>query len=94
LGGECCWLYEDKKGMKHGPHSISELISWHHHGYLEDSTVVRCNNLFNEIIYNLQIWCRKGNDELISFLKEVHDYYQFHVPKIYILYLKYFLQVH
>ncbi|CAJ2637688.1 unnamed protein product [Trifolium pratense] len=40
LGGECCWLYEDKKGMKHGPHSISELISWHHHGYLEDSTVV------------------------------------------------------
>ncbi|GAU39686.1 hypothetical protein TSUD_320990 [Trifolium subterraneum] len=40
LGGECCWLYEDKKGMKHGPHSISELISWHHHGYLEDSTVI------------------------------------------------------
>ncbi|CAI8590000.1 unnamed protein product [Vicia faba] len=39
-GGECCWLYEDKKGMKHGPHSISELISWHHHGYLEDSTVI------------------------------------------------------
>lgn len=40
LGGECCWLYEDKNGMKHGPHSISELISWHHHGYLEDSTVI------------------------------------------------------
>ncbi|XP_061368682.1 histone-lysine N-methyltransferase ATXR7 isoform X2 [Gastrolobium bilobum] len=37
---ECCWLYEDNKGMKHGPHSISELISWHRHGYLEDSTVI------------------------------------------------------
>uniref|UniRef100_A0A1S2XE53 [histone H3]-lysine(4) N-trimethyltransferase n=1 Tax=Cicer arietinum TaxID=3827 RepID=A0A1S2XE53_CICAR len=40
VGGECCWLYEDKKGIKHGPHSISELISWYHHGYLEDSTVI------------------------------------------------------
>ncbi|XP_027358727.1 histone-lysine N-methyltransferase ATXR7 isoform X2 [Abrus precatorius] len=39
-GEECCWLYEDEKGMKHGPHSISELISWHHHGYLKDSTVI------------------------------------------------------
>ncbi|KAK7412991.1 hypothetical protein VNO78_04796 [Psophocarpus tetragonolobus] len=33
LGEECCWLYEDEKGMKHGPHSINELISWHCHGY-------------------------------------------------------------
>ncbi|KHN47714.1 Histone-lysine N-methyltransferase SETD1B [Glycine soja] len=40
LGVECCWLYEDEKGMKHGPHSIKELISWHRHGYLKDSTVI------------------------------------------------------
>ncbi|KAJ1393103.1 SET domain [Sesbania bispinosa] len=40
LGEECCWLYEDEKGMKHGPHSISELISWHRHGYLGDKTVI------------------------------------------------------
>ncbi|KAK7303872.1 hypothetical protein RJT34_14790 [Clitoria ternatea] len=37
---ECCWLYEDEKGIKHGPHSIPELISWHRHGYLKDSTVI------------------------------------------------------
>ncbi|TKY72684.1 Histone-lysine N-methyltransferase ATXR7 [Spatholobus suberectus] len=40
LGEECCWLYEDEKGMKHGPHSINELISWHRHGYLKDSMVI------------------------------------------------------
>ncbi|BAT80193.1 Histone-lysine N-methyltransferase [Vigna angularis] len=40
LREECCWLYEDEKGMKHGPHSISELISWHSHGYLKDSAVI------------------------------------------------------
>ncbi|KAK7329350.1 hypothetical protein VNO77_23511 [Canavalia gladiata] len=40
LGEECCWLYEDENATKHGPHSISELISWHRHGYLTDSTVV------------------------------------------------------
>ncbi|KAL2340176.1 hypothetical protein Fmac_008116 [Flemingia macrophylla] len=40
LREECCWLYEDEKGMKHGPHFINELISWHCHGYLKDSTVI------------------------------------------------------
>ncbi|RDY03803.1 Histone-lysine N-methyltransferase ATXR7, partial [Mucuna pruriens] len=40
LGEGCCWLYEDEKGMKCGPHSINELVSWHRHGYLKDSTVI------------------------------------------------------
>ncbi|XP_028758604.1 LOW QUALITY PROTEIN: histone-lysine N-methyltransferase ATXR7-like [Neltuma alba] len=40
LHEECCWLYEDEKGMKHGPHSILELISWHHYGHLRDSSVI------------------------------------------------------
>ncbi|MED6169777.1 hypothetical protein PIB30_024434 [Stylosanthes scabra] len=40
LREERCWLYEDEKGMKRGPHSITELISWHHHGYLQDSSVI------------------------------------------------------
>ncbi|XP_027903109.1 histone-lysine N-methyltransferase ATXR7 [Vigna unguiculata] len=40
LREECCWLYEDEKGMKHGPHSINELISWHSHGYIKDSAVI------------------------------------------------------
>ncbi|CAL0301540.1 unnamed protein product [Lupinus luteus] len=37
---ECCWFYEDENGMKHGPHSISDLISWHRHGYLKDSSMI------------------------------------------------------
>ncbi|MED6175865.1 hypothetical protein PIB30_082301, partial [Stylosanthes scabra] len=40
LREERCWLYVDEKGMKRGPHSITELISWHHHGYLQDSSVI------------------------------------------------------
>ncbi|XP_029128251.1 histone-lysine N-methyltransferase ATXR7 isoform X2 [Cajanus cajan] len=40
LREECCWLYEDEEGMKHGPHVIHELISWYCHGYLKDSTVI------------------------------------------------------
>jgi len=63
--------------MKHGPHSISELISWHRHGYLEDSTVVRCNNSFSEIVYKLQIWCGRGNDELISSLSHLNFFCKF-----------------
>ncbi|KAF7801338.1 histone-lysine N-methyltransferase ATXR7 isoform X1 [Senna tora] len=37
---ECCWCYEDEKGLKHGPHSILELISWHRYGHLQDSSVI------------------------------------------------------
>ncbi|KAI4317069.1 hypothetical protein L6164_024979 [Bauhinia variegata] len=37
---ECCWLYEDGKGMKNGPYSILQLISWHRYGYLQDSSVI------------------------------------------------------
>ncbi|CAJ1975925.1 unnamed protein product [Sphenostylis stenocarpa] len=40
LREECCWLYEDEKGIKRGPHSINELISWHSHRYLKDSTLI------------------------------------------------------
>ncbi|CAL0334913.1 unnamed protein product [Lupinus luteus] len=40
LGEESCWLYEDENGVKHGPHSISEFISWHRHGYLKDSSMI------------------------------------------------------
>ncbi|WJX23899.1 [histone H3]-lysine(4) N-trimethyltransferase [Trifolium repens] len=62
LGGECCWLYEDKKGMKHGPHSISELISWHHHGYLEDSTVIsHFNNEYGTFVLLSAVNASKGD---------------------------------
>ncbi|XP_058767936.1 histone-lysine N-methyltransferase ATXR7-like isoform X2 [Vicia villosa] len=61
-GGECCWLYEDKKGTKHGPHSISELISWHHHGYLEDSTVIsHFDNKYGNFVLLAAVNALKGD---------------------------------
>ncbi|XP_050920367.1 histone-lysine N-methyltransferase ATXR7 isoform X9 [Lathyrus oleraceus] len=61
-GGECCWLYEDNKGMKQGPHSISELISWHHHGYLEDSTVIsHFDNKYGSFVLLAAVNALKGD---------------------------------
>ncbi|CAK8531800.1 unnamed protein product [Lathyrus sativus] len=61
-GGECCWLYEDKKAMKQGPHSISELISWHHHGYLEDSTVIsHFDNKYGNFVLLAAVNALKGD---------------------------------
>uniref|UniRef100_A0A2P2LFX7 [histone H3]-lysine(4) N-trimethyltransferase n=1 Tax=Rhizophora mucronata TaxID=61149 RepID=A0A2P2LFX7_RHIMU len=37
---DACWLFEDDKGRKHGPHSFLELSSWHHHGYLRDTVMI------------------------------------------------------
>ncbi|CAH1430088.1 unnamed protein product [Lactuca virosa] len=39
-GEESCWLFEDDQGKKHGPHSLMELYSWHHYGYLHGSVMV------------------------------------------------------
>ncbi|KAL2506097.1 Histone-lysine N-methyltransferase SETD1 [Abeliophyllum distichum] len=39
-GDESCWLFEDEKGIKHGPHSVAELYSWCHHGYLCNSQMI------------------------------------------------------
>ncbi|KAJ9552742.1 hypothetical protein OSB04_016787 [Centaurea solstitialis] len=39
-GEESCWLFEDDQGKKHGPHSLLELYSWHHYGYLPGSVMV------------------------------------------------------
>ncbi|XP_038699609.1 histone-lysine N-methyltransferase ATXR7-like [Tripterygium wilfordii] len=35
-GEDRCWLFEDDEGRKHGPHSLLEIYSWHHYGYLCD----------------------------------------------------------
>ncbi|KAM7259888.1 hypothetical protein ACFE04_015629 [Oxalis oulophora] len=35
-----CWLFEGSQGSKQGPHSLSELCSWHRYGYLHDSTMI------------------------------------------------------
>ncbi|KAJ0764934.1 putative [histone H3]-lysine(4) N-trimethyltransferase chromatin remodeling SET family [Helianthus annuus] len=37
---ESCWFFEDDKGKKHGPHSLMELHSWLHYGYLKGSVMV------------------------------------------------------
>lgn len=37
---ESCWVYADEEGRKRGPHSIIELYSWYHYGYLCDSLKV------------------------------------------------------
>ncbi|CAI9295498.1 unnamed protein product [Lactuca saligna] len=39
-GEESCWVFEDDQGKKHGPHSLMELYSWHHYGYLRGSVMV------------------------------------------------------
>ncbi|XP_074379948.1 histone-lysine N-methyltransferase ATXR7 isoform X1 [Apium graveolens] len=39
-GEEPCWLFDDDEGRKHGPHSLVELYSWHHYGYLCDSLMI------------------------------------------------------
>ncbi|CAI9115344.1 OLC1v1016228C1 [Oldenlandia corymbosa var. corymbosa] len=37
---EPCWFFEDAEGTKHGPHSLMELYSWCHYGYLQNSLKV------------------------------------------------------
>ncbi|KAI3773876.1 hypothetical protein L1987_48415 [Smallanthus sonchifolius] len=37
---ESCWFFEDDKGKKRGPHSLMELHSWLHYGYLQGSVMV------------------------------------------------------
>ncbi|KAJ9167010.1 hypothetical protein P3X46_021694 [Hevea brasiliensis] len=42
-GEDSCWMFEDDEGRKHGPHSLLELYSWHHYGYLWDSLMIYHN---------------------------------------------------
>ncbi|XP_010523275.1 PREDICTED: histone-lysine N-methyltransferase ATXR7 isoform X2 [Tarenaya hassleriana] len=35
-----CWYIVDNEGKDHGPHSLSELYSWRHYGYLHDSVMI------------------------------------------------------
>ncbi|KAK1592342.1 hypothetical protein Q3G72_023331 [Acer saccharum] len=39
-GEDACWLFEDNEGIKHGPHSLLELYSWHQYGYLQDLVMI------------------------------------------------------
>ncbi|XP_073139885.1 histone-lysine N-methyltransferase ATXR7 isoform X2 [Henckelia pumila] len=39
-GDESCWIFEDADGRKHGPHSLTELYSWCHFGYVDNSVVI------------------------------------------------------
>ncbi|GER31996.1 histone-lysine N-methyltransferase SETD1B [Striga asiatica] len=58
-GDESCWLFEDKEGRKHGPHSLTELYSWCHYGYIPTSSMIhhidnKCKPLNLESL--LTIW--------------------------------------
>lgn len=39
-GGQPCWVFEDDEGRKHGPHSLLDLYTWFHYGYIRDSIMV------------------------------------------------------
>ncbi|KAI3992108.1 hypothetical protein MKX01_014999 [Papaver californicum] len=41
---ESCWVFEDEKGSKHGPHSLAEIYSWHHYGYLPETLMIGHKN--------------------------------------------------
>ncbi|CAL5416354.1 unnamed protein product [Camellia sinensis] len=88
-GNELSWFFEDDEGRKHGPHSLVELYSWHHHGYLCDSvTVYHADNKFRPFTLQSMInsWRTaipgrvcvsdiKGNEtgSLSSFLSEISE---------------------
>ncbi|XP_047324982.1 histone-lysine N-methyltransferase ATXR7 [Impatiens glandulifera] len=41
LSGEgSYWLFGDEAGNRHGPHTLTELYSWHQYGYLQDSSMI------------------------------------------------------
>lgn len=88
-GNELSWFFEDDEGRKHGPHSLVELYSWHHHGYLCDSvTLYHADNKFRPFTLQSMInsWRTaipghvcvsdiKGNEtgSLSSFLSEISE---------------------
>ncbi|OVA16088.1 SET domain [Macleaya cordata] len=37
---DSCWVFEDEEGRKRGPHSLAEIYSWHHYGYLRDTLTI------------------------------------------------------
>lgn len=39
-GDESCWIFENAEGRKHGPHSLTELHSWCHYGYIDNSVMI------------------------------------------------------
>ncbi|KAK9270249.1 hypothetical protein L1049_025826 [Liquidambar formosana] len=88
-GEELCWLFEDDEGRKHGPHSLVQLYSWHHYGYLRDSLVIcHAENRFSPItlLSAINAWRTgridtvstsdtKGNEtcSLINFISEISE---------------------
>ncbi|KAL6996049.1 hypothetical protein U1Q18_006185 [Sarracenia purpurea var. burkii] len=46
-GDESSWFFKDDEGRKHGPHSLMELYSWHHYGYLRDSIMTQMKILLH-----------------------------------------------
>ncbi|KAH0642593.1 hypothetical protein KY290_034175 [Solanum tuberosum] len=68
---ESCWLFEDHEGRKPGPHSLVELYSWYHYGYIVDSVMERLcpvdvdSPSSQSLLLALDVWdALSGNREL------------------------------
>ncbi|GFY86361.1 SET domain protein 25 [Actinidia rufa] len=88
-GDESSWFFEDDEGRKHGPHSLMELYSWHHYGYLRDSlTIYHADSKFRpfNLLSVINTWRTarpgsvsisdvKGNETnaLLSFISEISE---------------------
>ncbi|KAF6160902.1 hypothetical protein GIB67_025437 [Kingdonia uniflora] len=86
---EMCWVFEDDEGTKRGPHSLLELYSWYHYGYLRDSLMVyHMDNKFQPftLISVIKMWkanrpetaSQTGNEvdgtkSLLAFIDEVSE---------------------
>ncbi|XP_059638347.1 histone-lysine N-methyltransferase ATXR7 isoform X2 [Cornus florida] len=73
---ESCWLLEDDEGNKHGPHSLTELYSWHHYGYLRDSVMVyHADNKFGPFTLQsiVSTWRSSGSGTVSVYNVESND---------------------
>ncbi|KAG6648175.1 histone-lysine N-methyltransferase ATXR7 isoform X1 [Carya illinoinensis] len=75
-GDESCWLYADDEGRKHGPHSLSELHSWHRYGYLQDSLMIyHIENKFKPLtlLSIMNAWNTGGYDIVSTAVSESNE---------------------
>ncbi|XP_015575706.1 histone-lysine N-methyltransferase ATXR7 [Ricinus communis] len=68
-GEDSCWMFEDDGGRKHGPHSLSELYSWHRHGYLRNSlTIYHIQNKFRPfpLLSVIDAWSTDKHESVLA----------------------------
>ncbi|KAL8523875.1 hypothetical protein ACS0TY_013726 [Phlomoides rotata] len=68
-GDESCWLFEDEEGRKHGPHSLTELYSWCHYGYIHNSyKIYHTDNKYKPLNLEtlLNSWTKSRLEEVVT----------------------------